>query len=284
MCRLFGFRSVIQSQVHHSLISAENALEVQSNKHPDGWGVCYYTAGAPHVIRSEKTAINDNIFKKVSGVVSSETVVAHIRNATLGTVNILNTHPFQYGNWIFAHNGNIKNFEQFKDQITAKISPHLKRFILGTTDSEIIFYLILSRLSERVELADRHCDIKDLQIAIKESLHELTEIVGDYCIHDDGSNKETFLTFIMTNGKTMIAHQGGKKLYYSTYKVKCSERETCPYFSEECEAPTKSGKVNHLIFSSEPLHGENTWVPMTIGQLIGVDEGMNFSISHICSK
>ncbi|WP_417336045.1 class II glutamine amidotransferase [Halobacteriovorax marinus] len=278
MCRLFGFRSVIQSQVHHSLISAENALEVQSNKHPDGWGVSYYTAGAPHVIRSEKTAVNDNIFKKVSGIVSSETVVAHIRNATLGTVNILNTHPFQYGNWIFAHNGNIKDFDKYRDEIIARVSPHLKRFILGTTDSELLFYFILTKLSQRVELSDRHCDIDILQECIKKSLDELTSIIGDYCPNDDGKNTETFLTFILTNGKTMIAHQGGKKLYYSTYKVKCSERDTCPYFSQECEAPTKSGKINHLIFSSEPLHGDNTWIPMNVGQMIGVDEEMNLSI------
>ena len=278
MCRLFGFRSVIQSQVHHSLISAENALEVQSNKHPDGWGVSYYTAGAPHVIKSDKTAINDNIFKKISGIVSSETVIAHLRNATLGSVNILNTHPFQYGNWIFAHNGNIRNFDKYRDEITSKISPHLKRFILGNTDSEIIFYYILSKLSEKVELSDKHCDINSLQEAIRKAVSELVETVGDYCIHDDGSNTETFLTFIITNGKTMMAHQGGKKLYYSTYKVKCSERDTCPYFSPECEAPTENGKINHLIFSSEPLHGENTWIPMRVGQMIGVDEEMNLSI------
>lgn len=278
MCRLFGFRSVIQSQVHHSLISAENALEVQSNKHPDGWGVSYYTAGAPHVIKSEKTAVNDTIFKKVSGIVSSETVVAHIRNATLGTVNILNTHPFQYGNWIFAHNGNIKDFDKYKDKIVEKVSPHLKRFILGNTDSEIIFYYILTNLSQKVELSDRHCDINILQESIQKSVDGLTEIFGDYCPDDDGQNTETFLTFIITNGKTMMAHQGGKKLYYSTYKVKCSERDTCPYFSVECEAPTESGKINHLIFSSEPLHGDNTWIPMDLGQMIGVDEEMNLSI------
>ncbi len=278
MCRLFGFRSIIQSQVHHSLISAENALEVQSNKHPDGWGVSYYTAGAPHVIRSEKTAVNDNIFKKVSGIVSSETVIAHLRNATLGTVNILNTHPFQYGNWIFAHNGNIKDFAKYRDEIISKISPHLRRFILGTTDSEIIFYFILTKLSEKVELSDRHCDIENLQDAIKRAIKGLTDIIGDYYQSDDGSNTETFLTFIITNGKTMMAHQGGKKLFYSTYKVKCSERDTCPYFSPECEAPTQNGKINHLIFSSEPIHGDNTWIPMEVGQMIGVDQEMNLSI------
>jgi len=278
MCRLFGFRSVIQSQVHHSLVSAENALEVQSNKHPDGWGVCYYVGGSPHIIRSEKTAVNDNLFQKVSGVVSSETVIAHIRSATLGSVNILNTHPFQYGHWVFAHNGNIKNFDKHRDQLLSRISPTLKRFILGTTDSEIIFYFLLTRLEQKIDLKQKHCPIDLLQKSLKEALDVLISIVGEYCENDDGKNTETFLTFVLTNGETMIAHQGGKKLYYSTYKVKCTERDVCPYFADECEAPTKSGKVNHMVFSSEPLHGDNTWIPMEVGQMIGVDNSMELNI------
>jgi glutamine amidotransferase len=278
MCRLFGFRSIIQSQVHHSLISAENALEVQSNKHPDGWGVCYYVAGAPHVIKSEKTALNDNIFKTVSGVVSSETVVAHIRNATLGKVSILNTHPFQHGPWVFAHNGNIRDFDKYREKILEGINPNLRRFVLGSTDSEVLFYYILSGLYDVVDISKKNCPVDVLQSSISKSIKNLTNIIGEYCVNDDGKNTETFLTFILTNGETMVAHQGGKKLFYSTYKLKCSERDTCAYFSEECEAPTKSGKVNHLIFCSEPLHGDNTWIPLEVGQIVGVDGSMKLSI------
>ena len=59
MCRLFGFRSVIPSQVHRSLLAAENALGTQSNQHPDGWGVAYYVDGAPHVTKNPITALGD---------------------------------------------------------------------------------------------------------------------------------------------------------------------------------------------------------------------------------
>ena len=67
----------------------------------------------------------------------------------------------------------------------------------------------------------------------------------------------------------------GKNLYYSTYKKKCGDRDTCASFSPECEAPTESGYINHLIFSSEPLSGENIWIKMEPGEVIGVDEKMN---------
>ncbi len=77
----------------------------------------------------------------------------------------------------------------------------------------------------------------------------------------------------------MAAHQGGKKMFYSTYKVKCSDRDTCPSFTEECENVSKTGFVNHLIFTSEPLQGENIWIEMGLGQIVGVDKHMKLHTS-----
>lgn len=278
MCRLFGFRSVILSQVHTSLLSADNALHVQSNNHPDGWGVSYYQNGAPHVIKSSASAVKDSIFQKVSGVVSSNTVLAHIRKATLGSKNILNTHPFQYGHWVFAHNGNIKNFDQHKDEIKRKIHPQFQRFILGDTDSEILFYFLLTKMSLHSNLEEVSYPIDKLADAIREAITEIVSIIGDMSKIDDAGETETYLTFIITNGVTMLAHQGGKNLYYSTYKNRCPDRDTCPSLNPSCEAPTQDGYINHLIFSSEPLSGENIWEPLSFGQIVGVDGNMKLTI------
>lgn len=278
MCRLFGFRSVIQSQVHSSLVEADNALGIQGGDHPDGWGVAYYLLNSPHVMKSAKSALKDSLFKKVSGVVSSETVVAHIRKTTIGENNILNTHPFQFGKWVFAHNGNIKNFEKVRPELIARINPSFRRFILGDTDSEVFFYFLLSHLETRIDLADKNCSMKELKDAVKESMKELIEIAGEPAEKDDSGENATYYTFILTNGKSMIGYHGGKNLYYSTYKTKCGDRDTCPSYSPECEAATKTGYVNHLIFSSEPLSGENIWLPLEKGQLIGVDAHMRLVI------
>ncbi|HAA58237.1 MAG TPA: class II glutamine amidotransferase [Myxococcales bacterium] len=271
MCRLFGFRSVIPSQVHTSLMSADNALMVQSERHPDGWGVAYYVAGAPHLIKSASTAIQDSLFQHVSGVVSSETVIAHLRKATQGELSIINTHPFQYGSWVFAHNGNLRNFSEHRDELRAKIAPKLKRFILGGTDSEVLFYLILTHLERRVELHRAGVSIEDAVAAIQETVEEVCEIVGDYSHDDSCGPYETYLSFILSNGQMMLAHQGGQQLFYSTYKHKCSVSHMCPSYGKECESPTEKGFINHMIFSSEPLQGENVWVRMVPGQIIGVD-------------
>lgn len=280
MCRLFGFRSIIQSQVHRSLISADNALLLQSEEHPDGWGVAYYVAHAPHVIKSALTAVDDHLFRHVSGIVTSETVLAHLRKATQGELSTINTHPFQYGTWIFAHNGNIANFQHLRPQLLAKIPPVLRRFILGDTDSEVLFYMLLANMAKHCELHRPGYPLKELAGAVRQTIAEVCELAGPIQEHEDGPLESTFLTFLLTNGKVMIAHQGGKPLYYSTYKQRCPERDTCPSFAVECEQATQHGFVSHLIFSSEPLQGENVWEAMQAHEMIGVDWRMQLQHFH----
>ena len=155
MCRLFGFRSVLESQVHRSLLSADNALAVQSQAHPDGWGMGYYLGDTPHVLKSVGTAQSDTLFQRVGGIVSSQTVLAHIRKATQGKLSTLNCHPFQHARWLMAHNGDIPNLSQVREELLAEADPRLRRYLLGDTDSELIFLILLSRLSRKVDISGR---------------------------------------------------------------------------------------------------------------------------------
>ena len=274
MCRLFGFRSVIPSQVHRSLVSCDNALMQQSEDHPDGWGVAYYQSGVPHLIRSAEPAVADSLFQRVSGIVSSQTVVAHIRRATTGNLSMINCHPFQYGQWVFAHNGEVPDFEEYREAFLDKITPQLRRFVLGDTDSEVIFYMMLSNMADRFELDESGPKVEHVVEAYEETVDQVHEITDDNC-YQSTEKGELYLSFMITNGEVMCAHHGGKELYYSTHKTQCPERDTCPSYSKICEMAVDSGRVNHMIFSSEPLTGENVWQEMTRGQIVGVDRGMN---------
>lgn len=279
MCRLFGFRSVIASQVHRSLIDCENALMHQSERHPDGWGVAYYVRNVPHVIKSARTAVADSLFQRVSGIVSSQTVVAHLRRATTGHISMVNCHPFQYGNWIFAHNGQIPNFDELRESFLELIDPELRRFVLGDTDSEVLFYLLLSHMSERVDLSERGPSIDHILEAVDQTIEDVHELTGENC-YQSTEKEDLYLSFLLTNGQLMVGHQGGKELYYSTHKTRCPDRDTCPSFSKICEMAVDSGKVNHMIFSSEPLSGDNVWLEMARGQIVAVDRGMTLHIHN----
>lgn len=266
MCRLFGFRSVIPSQVHRSLLDAENALGTQSQKHPDGWGVAYYVDGTPHVTRSAQTALGDALFHRVSGVVASETVLAHVRQATRGKNNVWNCHPFQYGKWVGAHNGDIPNLEGTRDALRAAIAPWLVRYVMGETDSELLFFLFLTKLSERGPLA-RHHSIEDVSQALGETIQAARTLV-------ETPEHKPLLTIMVTDGACLAAVRSGKELYYSTHKRRCGDRDTCRSLSVECESPSQTGFVNHLIISSERLSGENVWEPLDEDEIIGIDHRM----------
>jgi glutamine amidotransferase len=267
MCRLFGFRSVISSQVHRSLLAAENALGTQSNQHPDGWGVAYYVDGAPHVTRNPITAMGDQLFHRLSGVVSSQTVVAHVRKATRGDKTMLNCHPFQYGRWVFAHNGDVQDFEKHRAALVDHVAPELRRFILGETDSEVLFFILLTELRTSAAL-----NLPRTAAELARAVRGMTAIVRGVC---DTSTASASLTVLVTNGETLVAGHGGKELFLSTHKTRCSDRGSCRSLSSECEAPTIAGHVNHCIVSSEPLQGENVWAALEPGDIVGVDAGMH---------
>lgn len=276
MCRLFGFRSVLTSQVHSSLVSADNALMGQSEFHPHGWGVVYYQEKTPHVIKSGESALKDQLFKKVSGIVSSETVLAHIRKATQGESSILNSHPFQYGPWVFAHNGNIENFEDIKEEITNKIPSKFRKYILGNTDSETLFYYLISEMDKHFDLSSDKIDFNKLASVLEKTLMVFLKEFN-ITLHDckNFDNDKSYLTFILTNGKTMIGFNGGQHLNFCTYKTSCPEKEHCSFYNNTCEQKTSFGdKVNHLILSSEEFSGVNVWTPVKLGQMIGVDHNL----------
>jgi predicted glutamine amidotransferase len=270
MCRLFGFRSVIPSQVHASLLAAENALGAQSNAHPDGWGVAYYVDGSPHVTKSPTHALGDQLFHRLSGLVSSETVLAHVRKATQGDKGLLNCHPFQFGRWVFAHNGDIPGFAQgLMARLREEIAPRLRRFVLGDTDSETIFFIFLTVLERYSPLSQRP-ELGDVVAAVQATL----ERVRGICEPQTTKGPPILLTFIVTDGDVMVATHGGKELSFSTHKRRCPDRGTCPSLAPACENPSLDGRVNHLIVSSERLQGSNVWEELAPGDILAVDARM----------
>lgn len=268
---------MIPSQVHSSLLAAENALGVQSNQHPDGWGVAYYVDGSPHITRNPTTALGDSLFHRLSGVVSSETVLAHVRKATQGDSSVLNCHPFQYGRWTFAHNGDIPSFPEKRSQLLGHISPALGRFVLGDTDSEVVFFLLLTHMCQHGPLS-KSLALDEIIDAVKRTV----VLVRSVC--DTKVGQQCLLTFMLTDGVSFVATRGGKELFLSTYKKRCPDRHSCPSLSPECEAPSKTGYVNHLILSSEPLQGENVWEELEDGDVVGVDHRMRVQLSKLDRK
>lgn len=268
MCRLFGFRAVSIGQVHHSLLEAENALVHQSNKHKDGWGLAYYLYGVPHLIRGVNQASDDRDFVRLGKHLKASTMVAHLRRATQGEIALTNCHPFQYGPWIMAHNGELPKFSLVREDLINYIEPSIIANVFGTTDSEIYFALFVSELKKLDSLSNNLFSVVNCAKALRSTVDIIQKI---YC--RKRIEKPPLLNVIITNGNILMGYRNGYEMSYSTHKVNCASSETCEFVSDVCFKPptNEGGVVTHLMFSSEPVTKEGIWQEVEGGQIIAVD-------------
>lgn len=130
----------------HSLIDqsmASKSAETPTNG--DGFGVGWYgTRPVPGLFRSIRPAWNDFNLRDLSAHIESPLFLAHVRATSQATVQETNCHPFRHGKWLFVHNGEIFEIEKLRRDLLLAVSPGLFSQILGTTDSEAMFYLALT--------------------------------------------------------------------------------------------------------------------------------------------
>jgi predicted glutamine amidotransferase len=201
MCRLFGCHSIEPGPVTHELFHAANALRVQSKEHPDGWGLGWFENGAPRVVRSLTPAHGDAEFEKLSHYVSARTILAHVRKASVGAVSMPNTHPFQRGPWLFAHNGTLPEWEKIRGPIEKLIDPSLLAHVHGETDSERCFLLFLTRLRRRCDVENASRD--DAVEALRETQQLLRQAIP----------VPASTTFLLSDGRMFLACRRGRTLF-----------------------------------------------------------------------
>lgn len=123
---------------------ASRVGEVTTNG--DGFGIGWYGDNdTPGLYRDIQPAWNDSNLRDLAGHIRSPLFFAHVRAATGSSpVQQTNCHPFRYGQWLFMHNGRIREFSRVRRELTFAIDPELFPEIKGTTDSELMFLLALT--------------------------------------------------------------------------------------------------------------------------------------------
>lgn len=265
MCRLFGFKSAVASRAHRSLIEASNALVEQARNNPDGWGIGYFHEGEAFVLKSQGGAADNDGFRRASARLTSNTLVAHVRRATVGGVGPFNVHPFRHGKWVFAHNGTLRGFERFGPRMAERIGPALRERVLGSTDTELLFFYLLSHL-ESSGVASCGSGVRSAA-AVADALQEGLATL----YHDSRDDAPPIVNFILTNGEVFVANRSGRELFLATQKFSCHDFEHCRA-EKVCMAPTRAdGRVNHLIVASERIGTEDRWEEVPEGTLLALD-------------
>jgi glutamine amidotransferase len=172
----------------------------------DGFGLGWYGNGqGPGVYRSVHPAWNDRNLRELAEHTSSPLFFAHIRASTGTAVQETNTHPFRYGNWLFMHNGLVREFPLLKRELLLAIDPSLIPSIEGSTDSELLFYLALT------------FGLADDAVAAIEYMAGLVEELGER--HDVEHPLQ--MTVAATDGERIIAaryssEHDSRSLFFST--------------------------------------------------------------------
>ncbi len=191
-----------RSLIDQSLHSREGATPTNG----DGFGVGWYEEGEPpRVYRSVHPAWNDRNLKELAAGISSPLFLAHIRASTGTAIQETNTHPFRYGNWLWMHNGLIREFPRMRRELVLAIDDTLFDSIEGTTDSETMFYLALS------------FGLEDDPVAAVERMVGFVEDTG----RRHGVEQPIQMTIATTGGNSLYAFRyssegDSRSLYFST--------------------------------------------------------------------
>jgi glutamine amidotransferase len=204
MCRLLGIVASEPTEFRIILRESPRSLAALSREHRDGWGLAVFDpldapgvhgCGGWRVHKAAACAAEDGDFGRFAAG-RGALMIWHVRRRTVGAAAIDNTHPFQKGRWVFAHNGTIREC----DYLRALTSPRRLAEVRGKTDSELFFAYLLSELDEANAADVPASPVTDAAIA---------GAVRRVCANPRFGT----LNFLLSDGVTMYAHRFGRTLF-----------------------------------------------------------------------
>ncbi|KGQ27039.1 glutamine amidotransferase [Gallibacterium anatis CCM5995] len=250
MCQLLGMNCNTPTDIVFSFEGFRRRAGI-TDCHSDGFGIAFFEGKGVRVFRDDKPCSSSPIADCVKQYhIKSLNVIAHIRKATQGNVNLENTHPFMreiWGeNWVFAHNGNLTTLPDLSD---CRAQP------IGTTDSEAAFCYMTEFLKRRYLRKPSEDEIFDAVYEVSQELSKLG----------------TF-NFILSNGQFMIAYCS-TFLHYLTRKAPFGKafRVDDDGFIDFNDYAKPGDKVT--IISTQPLTKNEHWTKMAHGGFVMFKDG-----------
>jgi glutamine amidotransferase len=151
MCRWLAYSggaiplSELIFNTRHSLIDQSLDARMGPNTtNGDGFGVGWFDSlDTPGLYKNTQPAWNDDNLHDLCNHTESPLFLAHIRASTGTPVEYSNCHPFRYDNWIFVHNGLIREFSRIRRRLLHELDEDHFRGLHGATDSELMFMLAM---------------------------------------------------------------------------------------------------------------------------------------------
>lgn len=187
MCELFGVNFRRNEVINDYL----KVFYKHSEQHPHGWGLACIDEDNEVMIEKEPIKANKSNYLKerLKTPIDVETVLAHIRYATIGNLEYLNCHPYSMKDnggrrWTLVHNGTIFDYPAL-DEYAA-----IQR---GSTDSERILLYLIDQVNEAEVTLGRG-------MYARERFRLLNSIVTDM------STNNNKLNILLYDGELMYVH------------------------------------------------------------------------------
>jgi glutamine amidotransferase len=246
MCQLLGMNCATPTDITFSFTGFA-ARGGETDHHADGWGIAFFEDKACRLFIDHESAATSAIAHLVKNYpIKSRNVIAHIRKATQGRIELENCHPFQrelWGrHWIFAHNGHL---EGFSPALTGQYQP------VGTTDSELAFCYLLEGLRVRFGNTPPSTEM------LFEALAELAVTL---------SRHGTF-NILLSNGQALFAY-ATTRLQYVVREWPFSKAHLVDTDMEIDFSQHTSPGDRVAVIATEPLTDDETWTALASGELV----------------
>jgi glutamine amidotransferase len=165
----------------------------------DGWGVGWWDPAIrdePARYRTEAPMWTDRSFRSVAEVVHAGAITAAVRSATPPSPIVATGNaPFGAGPWLFSLNGFVVGFRgEVGEELRRSVTHERAIGIEGTTDSEVLFALVLDAMDAGADPAGA-----------------IAAVTADVLARTEGR-----LNLLLTDGRRIVASTCGNSLFTLT--------------------------------------------------------------------
>jgi predicted glutamine amidotransferase len=259
VCRLFGLhadRRVVTATFW--LLEAPDNLIEQSKRNPDGTGLGVFGAdGWPVLDKEPIAAWRDCKFATEAHDITGTTFIAHVRYASTGPLDEVNTHPFLQDDRIFAHNGVVEGL----DVIDARLRDlGVTDLVLGQTDSERVFALITAGIREHDG---------DVTAGMVDAIGWLAATVPIYSVN---------LLLGTATDMWALRYPEPNELYILDDREVLAPDQLFDLRTDRIHARSRHLMTQpKVIFASEPMDDDSRWQLLRFGELVRVDAELDIT-------
>lgn len=297
MCRFVIYKGTAPVQLCHLLTRPCHSIINQAfdsrlridHRRPingDGFGVGWYDCNydeelgrQPCIFTSVTPAWNNVNLQRLAEKIKSPLVFAHVRATTAGTLSLDNCHPFQFGKFMFMHNGGIAEFPKIKRRLQSYLSDEIFNMVNGNTDSQWSFALFLSKLP------DPHADNVPPEVLRQAMLDTIAHI--NMMTEEAGITEPSLLNFCVTDGESVIATRYISSRQDEAASLWFSSGTTFSEFADggHYKMSKMDKRENIIMIASEPLTFEKAdWMEIRTNHMVVITPKMNLLQIPIIDK